>query len=61
MKIELNYVKVGDYYLSDLIAEPYPDRGLGKYGLLWLRYLKEHPPIVWAELVTEGKLYAHLL
>ena len=34
MKIELNYVKVGDYYLSDLIAEPYPDRGLGKYGLL---------------------------
>ena len=57
----LDYVKVGDYYLPDLTAEPYPDRGLGKYGLLRLRYLKEHRPIVWAELVMEGKLYAHLL
>lgn len=61
MKIELDYVKVGDYYLPDLVAEPYPDRGLGKYGLLRLRYLKEHRPIIWAELVMEGKLYAHLL
>ena len=24
MKIELNYVKVGDYYLSDLVAERPP-------------------------------------
>ena len=38
-----------------------PDRSLGKYGLLRLRYLKEHRPIIWAELVMEGKLYAHLL
>ena len=61
MKIELNYVKVGDYYLPALTIEPPPDRSLGKYGLLRLRYLKEHRPIVWADLVTEGKLYAHLL
>ena len=39
MKIELDYVKVGDYYLPGLIIEP-PDRSLGKYGLLRLRYLK---------------------
>ena len=61
MKIELDYVKVGDYYLPDLTAESYPKSGLGKYGLLRLRYLKEHRPIVWAELVMEGKLYAHLM
>ena len=61
MKIELDYVKVGDYYLPDLTAEPYPKRGLGKYGLLRLRYLKEHRPTVWAEYVMKGKLYAHLL
>ena len=61
MKIELDYVKAGDYYLPDLTAEPYSKRGLGKYGLLWLRYLKEHRPIVWDELVMGGKLYAHLL
>ena len=56
MKIELDYVKVGDYYLPDLAAELYPKRGLGKYGLLRLRYLKEHRPIVWAELVMGGKV-----
>ena len=61
MKIELDYVKVGDYYLPDLTIEPPTDRNLGKYGLLRLRYLKEHRPIVWAEYVMEGKLYAHLL
>ncbi len=61
MKIELDYVKVGDYYLPDLTAEPRPARSLGKYGLMRLRYLKEHRSIVWAELVMEGRLYAHLL
>ena len=61
MKIELDYVKVGDYSLPDLTIEPLPDRSLGKYGLLRLRYLKEHRPIIWAELVMEGKLYVHLL
>ncbi len=61
MKIELDYVKVGDYYLPDLTAEPHPDRSLGKYGLMRLRYLKEHRPIVWAKLVMDGELYAHLL
>ena len=60
-KIALDYVKVGDYYLPDLTIEPPSDRSLGKYGLLRLRYLNEHRSIVWAELVMEGKLYAHLL
>ncbi len=61
MNIELDYVKVGDYYLPDLTAEPHPDRSLGKYGLMRLRYLKEHRPIVWAKLVMDGELYFHLL
>ncbi len=61
VKIELDYVKVGDYYLPDLTAEPRPDRSLGKYGLMRLRYLKEYRPIVWAKLVMDGELYAHLL
>ena len=60
MKIELDYVKAGDYYLPDLVAEPYPDHGLDKYDLLRLRYLKKQRSTVWAELVMAGKLYAHL-
>ena len=58
---ELTYTKVGDYYLPDLVAEQRPDRSFGKYGLLRLRYLKEHRSTVWAELVMDGRLYAHLL
>ena len=42
MKIELDYVKVGDYYFPALALEPQSDRSLGKYGLMRLRYLKEH-------------------
>ena len=61
MKIELDYVKVGDYHLPDLTAEPCPDRSLGKYGLMRLQYLKEHRPIVWAKLVMDGELYTHFL
>ena len=61
MKIELDSVKVGDYYLPDLVAEQRPNRSFGKYGLLRLRYLKEHRSTVWAKLVMEGRLYAHLL
>ncbi|MCI8442641.1 MAG: TnpV protein [Provencibacterium sp.] len=60
MKIGLDLVKVGDCYLPGLTLAP-PNRSLGKYGLLRLRYLKEHRPIVWAELAMGGRLCAHLL
>ena len=40
MKIELEYVKVGDYYFPALALEPQSDRSLGKYGLMRLRYFK---------------------
>ena len=39
MKIE--YRKVGDYYLPNLIA-PKSNINIGKYGRLRLNYLKEH-------------------
>lgn len=61
MKIELDYVKVGDYYLPDLALEPQPDRSLGKYGLLRWHYLKEYRPSLYNQLILSGKLYAHLL
>ena len=61
MKIELDYVKVGDYYFPALALEPQSDRSLGKYGLMRLRYLKEHRPGLFNRLTLSGKLYAHLL
>lgn len=61
MKIELDYVKVGDYYLPDLTLGPQPDRSLGKYGLLRRQYLKEHRPGLYNRLALNGTLYTHLL
>lgn len=61
MKIELDYVKVGDYLIPNLALSPQPDRDLGKYGLLRRSYLKEHRPGYYNRLILTGKLYAHLL
>ena len=61
MEIELTYTKVGDYYIPNLALEPQPNRSLGKYGLMRLRYLKEQRPGLFNRLTLSGKLYAHLL
>lgn len=61
MKIELDYVQVGDYLIPNLTLGPQPDRSLGKYGLLRRSYLKEHRPGYYNRLILTGKLYAHLL
>lgn len=61
MKIELEYVQVGDYFLPNLTLPPQPDRDLGKYGLLRRSYLQEHCPGYYNRLILTGKLYAHLL
>jgi len=59
--MELTYTKVGDYYIPDLTAEPMPSRDLGKYGRMRLRYLQDHESELYAALLMEGKLFAHLL
>jgi len=61
MEIELTYTKVGDYYIPNLALEPQPDRSLGKYGLMRLRYLKEHRPGLFNRLWLNGTLFSHLL
>lgn len=61
MKIELDYVQVGDYLIPNLTLGPQPDRDLGKYGLLRRSYLQEHRPGYYNCLILTGKLYAHLL
>ena len=59
--MELTYTKVGDYYIPDLTAEPMPSRDLGKYGHLRLHYLQDHKSELYAALLMEGRLFAHLL
>lgn len=64
MDKELTYIKVGDYYIPNLAVDPEPAepvRDIGKYGRMRLSYLKQHRCELYRELVSTGKLQAHLL
>ena len=59
---ELTYIRVGDYYIPDLILDEEPEQDVfyGKYGDLRRDYLREHRPKLWMVLVNSGKLADHL-
>ena len=59
--MELTYTNQGDYRLPDLSVPEEPEVHLGKYALLRRSYLKEHRRILFTNLLTSGKLIAHLL
>ena len=64
MENELTYIRVGDYYIPNLALDPEPEepnRDIGKYGRMRLSYLKQHQPKLYRELVSTGRLQAHLL
>ncbi len=61
MENKLTYTRNGDYFIPDLTLEDQPTQPLGKYGRMRRNYLKEHRPILWAELTVSGKLFPHLL
>lgn len=54
------YSQVGDYLLPDLVIEESEQQSLGKYGRMRKRYLKDHRPVLYSNLLTAGKLYWHL-
>ena len=61
MANELTYTQVGDYLIPDLALPEQPDRDLGKYGRMRLRYLKEYRPGLFNRLTLNGTLFSHLL
>ena len=61
MKIDLTYSRNGDYLIPDLTLDEQPSRDLGKYGRMRKKFLEEHRPIQWGNLVISGKLFSHLL
>ena len=54
------YTQVGDYLLPDLIIDETEQHPIGKYGRMRKRYLKEHRPILFSNLLLSGKLDQHL-
>ena len=50
-----------DGYLYPNISIPEKDmQPIGKYGRMRKRYLKEHRPVVYTQLIVSGKLFSHL-
>ena len=58
---ELIYRQNGDYLIPDLaLSETEDARPLGKYGRLRKRYLQEHRPVLWNQMILSETLYPHL-
>ncbi len=54
------YTQVGDYLLPDLIIDEAEEQFIGKYGRMRKRYLKEHRPVLFTNLLLSSKLDQHL-
>ena len=60
--MNIEYRKVGDYYLPNLVApENIKNFKLGKYGKLRLNYLKDLKKAEYTILLMDNKLQKHLM
>ena len=53
----LDYELVGDYYLPRLKAPESPK--VGRFGLMYLDYLRSHKKVTYSGLMLSGKLRAY--
>lgn len=55
------YTRVGDYYLPNLkLPEEEKQANIGVWGMKHQRFLKENNRVLYANLMTSGKLVAYL-
>ena len=57
---ELNYRTSGDYLIPDLALTEQAQKPLGKYGRMRKKYLQEHRPVLWNQMILSETLYPHL-
>ena len=60
MITKITYTQQGDYLLPDLKLPEQPKVEIGIWGKRHLRYLKNHHPIIYTNLLTSCKLTAYL-
>lgn len=60
MATKITYTQQGDYLLPNLKLPEQPKVEIGIWGKRHLRYLKNHHPIIYTNLLTSCKLTAHL-
>lgn len=55
-----SYTKVGDYLLPNLTIDESEQQPIGKYGRMRKRYLKEHRPVLYSNMLLKGMIFQHL-
>ncbi|MBQ3264310.1 MAG: TnpV protein, partial [Ruminococcus sp.] len=60
MDTKITYTVQGDYNLPDLKLPEQEERKIGIWGQRRRRYLKQHRPILYTNLLTSCKLSEHL-
>ena len=58
---ELTYRQEGDYLIPNLVLDEEPERELNRYGRMREKYLKDHRPVIYNELLLTMKLHQHCL
>ena len=60
MSNKIQYRRVSDYYIPNLIIPPEEAKiTLGKWGMMYKTYLEKHKSAVFCSLLSQGKLYQH--
>jgi len=54
------YELQGDYYIPCLALDEEETQPIGMWGRRYLRYIKEHRPVLHTTLLLSGKLNSHL-
>lgn len=60
MATKITYTQQGDYLLPDLKLPEQPKVEIGIWGKRHLKYIKNHRPILYTNLLTSCKLTAYL-
>ena len=58
--MKITYSQCGDYLIPDLVLSQEEQQPIGKYGRMRGRYLKEHRPVIYSNLLLSGRLNQHL-
>ena len=59
-KTGISYTLQGDYYLPNLALPPEEEKPIGVWGQRHLRYIRQHKRLLYANLLTSGKLNGYL-
>ena len=58
--MDIEHIKHGNNFIPNIVPSQNGNQPIGKYGWMRMKYLKEHCPIIYNQLILSGKLASHL-